>query len=54
MRTTIADKVKELAAMYNTFGLDSVFSKEAEKQSGLNYKQIYEAKELSAMSRHTI
>ncbi|MGV2887124.1 hypothetical protein [Paenibacillus taichungensis] len=51
---TIKNKIKDLAATYNTFGLDSAFSKEAEKLSGLNYKQIYEAKELSAMSRYVI
>jgi hypothetical protein len=52
-KVTIKQKIVELAAIYNTFGLDNDISKEAEKRLvSNNVKHIIKAKELSAMARH--
>lgn len=49
------EKVKELAAFYNTWGIDNDFSKEAEKRLVENNKKlIQEARELAAMARNVI
>ena len=46
------EKVKELAAWYNTWGYDSCFSRIAEKQLvNDNKKKIEEARSLAAMAR---
>lgn len=50
---TIKGKISELAAVYNTYGLNSEFSKMAEKALvNNNPKHIYKAKELAAMARY--
>ena len=52
---TIKEKIKELSAIYNTYGLNSEFSKVAENTLvNNNPKHIYKAKELSAMARYVI
>ena len=52
---TIKEKISELAAIYNTYGLDSAISKYKEKELfDNNKKHLYKAKELSAMARYVI
>jgi hypothetical protein len=50
---TKKDKIKELAAIYNTFGLDNFMAKEAERVLLNNdLKGVAKARELAAMARH--
>lgn len=54
-KKTVKEKIYELSAMYNTYGLDSEFAKMAEKTlfDG-NMTHIHKARILSAQSRYVM